>query len=426
MTRRSPAVFAVALAAGACLGLPGCSRRDAPEAPEAPAIPAAPSSSPASSASPAESGVVGPARVRVEPTSKRARVFDLPFRAVDVAAGAAPSRDLPLGTLVLAKVADEGFALVEWDPAAGRTIREVTHLHQPGSGVQVGNVRSLTRAGSGFAYATTGHEDPSPIELWIVGPDLAKKHHRVIDVPTVDARRLSLHGSGETLVLSYCAGGEHHVATFDVPSGAVVGRRKLGRKLALCVGFTTPLADARVVGSSIWSITGGVGDYEVLMLGRDLRRVLQRRPIPTPGLSADARASAIDEGDFPRFDATPSRMAWNTRGELRVSKLDGATPIWKGRVDPTSISTDAGEPGGPQENDFPIAVDPETAAALLGDGTWYAADGAATRVFRAHEEQPALAPVPVQHQRRVTFSHGRGVFLGVSPEAATLVLVEPE
>jgi hypothetical protein len=361
--------------------------------------------------------------VRIEPTSSRARVLELAFRAADVAAGAAPSPKFPQGTLVFARTTGDGFALVEWDPATSRAIRDATQVHQPGDGTQVGNTHALTRTGSGFAYVTTGYEDPSPIELWFVGHDLAKKHHRVIDVPTVDARRPALHASGETLALSYCAGGEHHIVTFDIPSGKLVGQKKLGRKLALCVGFTTPLADVRVVDSNVWAVSGGLSDYQVLTLSRDLQRVVARHPVPTPGLDADARKTAIDAGDFPRFDVTSMRMAWNTRGELRVSRVKDSVPIWKGRVDPTSVASDPVD--GPEENDLPMAIDAETGAAFLGDGTWYSPDGVATRVFRVREEQPELAPVPVQHRRRVTFAHGRGVFLGVSPEHATLVVVEP-
>lgn len=418
MTRNTPLAVALAVAVGSALLQPGCSRRELPPAPSPPASASAAAPASTSSAQPAE---VVEARVRVEPTSSQTRVFELPFRAVDVVAGAAPSRELPDGTLVFAKPVDGGFALVEWDPASARTIREATHVHQPGSGLQVGNTHALARTGSGFAYATTGHEDPSPIELWITGDDFAKKHHRVIDVPSVDARRLSLHASGRTLALAHCARGEHHVTTLDVPSGDVLGQRKLGRKLALCVGFTTPLADVRVVDSNVWSVTGGLSDYQLVALSRDLRRVVHRYPIPTPGFDADARKSAIDAGTFPRFDATAARVAWNTRGELRMSLFEGGTPIWKGRVDPASIS--AGPVSAPEEMDFPIVIDPESGAAFLGDGTWFTPDGVATRVFRVREEQPNHAPVPVQHRRRVTFAHGRGVFLGVSPEHATLVLV---
>ncbi len=423
MTRRTSLALVVAIASCAGLLWPCCSREDVPVSRSGSAPPIVPAPPSASGALPGAARAEDDVRVRVEPTSHRTRVVDLPFPAVDVVAGAAPSREFVDGTLVFAKTVDEGFALVEWDPVSARTLREVTHLHRPGNGIQVGSTCALTRTGSGFAYATTGDEDPSPIELWFVGQDFAKQHHRVIDVLTVDARRLSLHASGETLALAHCERGEHHITTFDVPTGNVVGERKLGRKLALCVGYTTPLSDVRVVGTTVWSVSGGVSEYQAVALSRDLRRVVRRYPIPTPGFDSEARESAIDRGTFPRFDVTPTRMAWNTRGELRVSALRGGTPIWKGRVDPTSIGS--GPISSPEEMDFPMAIDPKTGAALLGDGTWFAPDGAETRVFRTREEQPDYAPIPIRHRRRVAFAHGRGVFLGVSPERATLVLVDP-
>ncbi len=410
-----------AIAVGLSLALFACSRRELP-APSTHSAPPPTTALPtASSSAPIEPS---PARVRIDPTSSRVTVTELPFHAVDVAAGASPSAEFPKGTLILARSGESGFVLIEWDPASSRVLREATHPFDPGSGIQVGNTRALTRTGTGFAYATTGYEDPSPIELWILGPDFVKKHHRVIHVPSVDARRLSLHGLGETLALSYCTRGEHHVVSFDVPSGKVVGRTTLGRKLALCVGFRTPLADVRVIGSTVWAVSGGLSDYQVVALSRDLRRVVSRYPVPTPGLQADARESAINMGAFPRFDATAARIAWNTRGELRMSRAEDGAPIWRGFVDSASISP--GPVSAPEEMDLPIVIDPDTGAAFLGDGTWYAPDGVANRVFRVREEQPDYAPVPVQHRRLVTFAHGRAVFLGVSPEHATLALVEPE
>ncbi|MBI3201598.1 MAG: hypothetical protein HYZ29_08650 [Myxococcales bacterium] len=427
MSRAKTLSHPVALAAGLLLTLPGCSCREQPLAP-VPSSSASTSSlapPPASSALPAASSGNAAAHVRIEPTSSRARVFLLPFRAVDVVAGAAPSSEFPRGTLVFAKSGDGEFSLVEWDPSRGHPVREATHRFEPGDRLQVGNTHALSRTGAGFAYATTGYEDPSPIELWLLGQDFSKKHHVVIDAPTVaDARRLALHGSGETLALSYCAASTHHVVTFDAPSGKVIGRTKLGRKLALCVGFATPLADVRVVGSKVWTVSGELSDFQAVALGRDLRRVVARYPVPTPGLDRDARKSAVDRGDFPRFDATTTRIAWNTRGELRMSDAERGTSTWKARVDPASLPT--GLVSVPEENDFPIAIDPETGAALLGDGTWYAPDGTAQRVFHVREEQPEPAPTPVQHLRRAIFAHGRAVVLAVSPERATLVLVEPQ
>ena len=96
---------------------------------------------------------------------------------------------------------------------------------------------------------------------------------------------------------------------------------------------------------------------------------------------------------------------------------------WKARLDPASLPD--GAVSSPEANDIPIAVDPDTGAALLGDGTWYSPDGAASRLFHVVEAQPGLTPTPVYYRRRVTFAHGRGVFLSVAPEHATVVLVDP-
>lgn len=364
-------------------------------------------------------------RARIDSRSPRVASWDLPFAAKEVVAGAAPSDTLPRGTLVFAREAEEGFAVVEWDLARARALREKIHSFEPGQDFsQVGNTSAFSRAGSGFVYATTGYEDPSPIELWVLDATFAKAHHQVIDVPSWDdGRRIALHASGDTVALSYCARRRGHVATFDVRSGKPIGRRTLGARLTLCVGFATPLADVRVVDGTVWIASASRDGYELLGLSRDLRRTVARHRVATPGQDQEAFRSAVSFGNFPRFDASRTRFAWNSHGAIAVSNAASGQALWEARLDPASLPD--GPVHAPEAHAIPIAVDPGSGAAFLGDGTWYSPDGTASRLFHIIEEQPPQEPMPVFYKRRVTFAHGRGVFLDVAHEHSTLVLVEP-
>lgn len=304
----------------------------------------------------------------------------------DVVAGTPPSPLHPWGTLLLAVFADDGEALIDWDPALGTAVRSTDWpcvTNDP-----VGSL-GIAKSGEGWVLVSA----PRDLEYLDLPTRICRTNS---DFSRVEWSRTAAAGvypsvsaDGATLALSACSAHAIVLTTFDAQSGAQLAARSFsysGRGPAL-----RPLIDVVIEHGFVYTIAPGKPSPRVVRLSPRLRPTgIKPQPVPVAAL-------ADFDGDFPRLVATADGLlvaSVGHPGNLRRLDTD-LVELQRGKLE--------------LESDDSIVVD------ATGGFVTSAGLTATERVFswsRPPHWQP-LSDTGIFERRRVVHAFGR-IFLVVT------------
>jgi hypothetical protein len=303
----------------------------------------------------------------------------------------------------------EGYRLLEWDIARGRSVRSRDFEYAPGGppAIQTGSESRLVQTGRGFAYLAGGYEDTSPLELAFIDDELRRYAH-VIVASEEKGRRPHLAADDETVVVSSCDDGRLHLRSYAVATGKPIGdRHSRGWEAFMCHGLRMPIGFTTLHAGSVWVVDATQRErapyFELLRLERTLSRIEARWPVPFP------IDPLVREGKF--SPGTPVAIG---AGKVVLKSEDA---LWTRALEGHGWQRHRVE--GPQSQ---IALDPSSGAIATADGIWREPNGAILRRFKP----PALTPgsKPGFPNGSVTWVGGRALTLAAKDDGDYLVITQ--